>query len=71
MALAEMLAFWLLYRLSRRPLRAALSHTGMHTKLVDLLIDGIYIDPAAIDAMCETAALMFWNTLQSEQTPTH
>ncbi len=35
-------AFWLLYRLTRRPMRAALSHTGLHDKLVDLLVGSLY-----------------------------
>ncbi|MEZ4386925.1 MAG: mechanosensitive ion channel family protein [Candidatus Krumholzibacteriia bacterium] len=41
-AILVMAAFWLLYRLSRRPLRATLGHTGLHEKLVDLLVDSIY-----------------------------
>lgn len=28
-----------------------------------LLIDGIYVDPVAVNAMCATAAKMFWNEL--------
>ena len=35
-------AFWLLYRLTRRPLRAALMHAGLHVKLVGLLVDSLY-----------------------------
>jgi small conductance mechanosensitive channel len=41
-ALAIMVAFWVLYRLSRRPLQLAMTHSGLHAKLVGLLIDGIY-----------------------------
>jgi len=41
-ALLVMLAFWLAYRVSARPLRAALSRTGLHAKLVDLLIGNVY-----------------------------
>jgi small conductance mechanosensitive channel len=41
-ALLIMLAFWLVYRLSSRPLRVALSHTGLHQKLVDLLVNSIF-----------------------------
>ena len=41
-ALAVMAAFWLAFRLSARPIRAALKHTGLHAKLTDLLVDGIY-----------------------------
>ena len=41
-AVLVMLAFWAIFRLSRRPLRATLGHTGMHRKLVDLLVDNIY-----------------------------
>jgi small conductance mechanosensitive channel len=40
--LVILFGFWLLFRLSRRPLSAALSHTGLHDKLVSLLINGIY-----------------------------
>jgi len=40
--LAILFGFWLLYRLSRRPLKAALSHTGLHTQLVALLVNSIY-----------------------------
>ncbi len=41
-ALIIMFAFWMLYRLSRRPLRLALAHSGLHNKLVILLVDSIY-----------------------------
>jgi len=41
-AILVMAAFWLLYRISRRPLRATLTHTGLHEKLVDMLVDSIY-----------------------------
>jgi small conductance mechanosensitive channel len=34
--------FWILYRLTRRPLRATLLHAGLHVKLVELLVDSIY-----------------------------
>lgn len=42
MALLVLAAFWLLYRLSRHPLRALLGRAGLHDKLVQLLIDAIY-----------------------------
>jgi small conductance mechanosensitive channel len=35
-------AFWVVYRLSRRPLRAAMVHSGLHDKLVDLLVNSLY-----------------------------
>ncbi len=35
-------AFWLLFRLTRAPLRAALNHAGLHARLVELLVDSIY-----------------------------
>jgi len=41
-ALLIMLAFWAIYRVSRRPLRATLSHTGLHEKLVELLVENVY-----------------------------
>lgn len=41
-ALLVMLGFWLLFRITRRPLRVTLVHTGVHAKLVDLLIDNVY-----------------------------
>lgn len=41
-ALVIMAVFWLMYRLSSRPLRAALYHTGMHQKLVDLLVGNVF-----------------------------
>ncbi|MBD3221058.1 mechanosensitive ion channel, partial [bacterium] len=37
-----MLAFWALYRVGRRPLRAAMTHSGLHAKLVDLLVDNVF-----------------------------
>jgi len=37
-----MLAFWLLFRVTRRPLRAALAHSGLHVKLIHLLIENVY-----------------------------
>jgi small conductance mechanosensitive channel len=40
-AVLIMLAFWAIYRLSRRPLRAAFLHSGLHQKLVDLLVDSV------------------------------
>ena len=40
-ALLILLAFWVIYRLMRRPLRAALERTGLHRKLVALLVDSI------------------------------
>jgi len=41
-ALLIMFAFWLGYRLSRRPLAAALQRTGLEAKLVELLVGNIY-----------------------------
>ncbi|MFO7654415.1 MAG: mechanosensitive ion channel family protein [Candidatus Krumholzibacteriia bacterium] len=41
-ALLVLIAFWMLYRLSRRPLFAALRRAGLHEKLVSLLIASIY-----------------------------
>jgi small conductance mechanosensitive channel len=41
-ALAVMLAFWLAYRLTSRPLRATLSRTGLHEKLIHLLVGSLY-----------------------------
>jgi len=41
-ALIIMFTFWLFYRISRRPLRAALHHSGLHDKLVGMLVDGIF-----------------------------
>ena len=41
-ALLVMLAFWLLFRLTRRSLRAGLGRTGLHAKLVHLLIENVY-----------------------------
>jgi len=37
-----LIAFWALYRLSRRPLRAALVHTGIQENLVSMLVGSIY-----------------------------
>lgn len=41
-ALAVMVAFFVLHRLSRRPLRLVLGRAGLHDKLVQLLVDAIY-----------------------------
>ena len=41
-ALVILAAFWLLYRLSQRPLRAAMKHSGLHAKLIDLLVGSIF-----------------------------
>jgi small conductance mechanosensitive channel len=41
-ALIIMLAFWLLYRVVKRPLGAALRHSGLHEKLVSMLVDSIF-----------------------------
>ncbi len=41
-ALLVMAAFFVLYRLSRRPLRLVLGRAGLHDKLVQLLVDAIY-----------------------------
>ena len=41
-ALVIMFAFWLLYRIVQRPLGATLRHTGMHEKLVGMLVGGIF-----------------------------
>jgi len=40
-ALIVMFAFWLAYRILRRPLRAGMLHSGLHEKLVDLLVNGV------------------------------
>lgn len=37
-----LIAVWVVYRISRRPLRAALIHSGLQEKLVSLLVDNIY-----------------------------
>lgn len=37
-----LIAFWAAYRLSRRPLRVALAHTGLHDQLINLLVGNIY-----------------------------
>ncbi len=37
-----MLAFLVLFRLSRRPLNAVLTHAGLHAKLVQLLVESLY-----------------------------
>ena len=41
-AVVIMLVFWIIYRLASRPLRLALSHTGLHEKLVDLLVHSVF-----------------------------
>ncbi len=41
-ALLILLTFWVAYRLGRRPLSAAMRHSGMHQKLVELLVDNIF-----------------------------
>jgi len=41
-AMLILIAFQLLYRVTRVPLVAALKHTGLHEKLVELLIENIY-----------------------------
>lgn len=41
-AVVLLTGFWLFYRLARRPMHGALSHTGMHRKLVELLVDSIF-----------------------------
>lgn len=40
-AILILIAFWIFYRLIRRPLRGALGRTGMHRKLIELLIDSV------------------------------
>ncbi|MEJ2110257.1 MAG: mechanosensitive ion channel family protein [Acidobacteriota bacterium] len=37
-----MLVFWVAYRLIRTPLRLALSRTGLHNKLIDLLVHSVF-----------------------------
>ena len=37
-----LIAFWLFFRVTRRPLRAALVHAGLHSKLVQLLVNSVY-----------------------------
>lgn len=41
-ALFIMLVFWIAYRLAMRPMRLALSRTGMHEKLVELLVHSVF-----------------------------
>lgn len=41
-ALLLMFAFWLLYRLTRVPVRRLLDRAGFHEKLVDMVVDNIY-----------------------------
>jgi len=41
-AIFIMLAFWIAYRVMLRPLRAALSRTGLHKKLIDLLVSSVF-----------------------------
>lgn len=42
LAILVMMAFWLLFRLSRRPLHATLIRTGLHQQLVRLMVDNVY-----------------------------
>jgi small conductance mechanosensitive channel len=37
-----MLVFWVAYRIIRTPLRLALSRTGLHNKLIDLLVHSVF-----------------------------
>jgi small conductance mechanosensitive channel len=41
-ALVILLVFWVAYSLIRRPMGAALRHAGMHDKLVELLVGGVF-----------------------------
>jgi small conductance mechanosensitive channel len=41
-AAAVLLVFYIIFRLSRRPLRMVFAQAGMHDKLVELLVDSIY-----------------------------
>jgi small conductance mechanosensitive channel len=41
-ALAVLFGFWLLFRLTRKPLRFLLEKANIHTNLIDLLIDNVY-----------------------------
>ena len=41
-ALFIMLVFWIAYRLMRQPIRLALSRTGMHDKLIELLVHSVF-----------------------------
>ena len=41
-AAAVLLVFYIIFRLSRRPLRMVFQRAGMHDKLVELLVDSIY-----------------------------
>ncbi len=52
------------------PLRfAQVTWSALHG-MSRLLIDGIYVDQAAIDAMCTSAATIFWDSLQKPQDTT-
>ena len=41
-AIANFVAFRILFRLTAKPLKAGMARTGLHTKLIELLIDSIY-----------------------------
>ncbi len=41
-AVIILVGIWFAYRVTRRPIRAAFSHSGLHAKLIDLLVDGIF-----------------------------
>lgn len=41
-SLAILVAFWLLYRLSRKPLRFVFEKANIHVNLINLLIDNVY-----------------------------
>jgi small conductance mechanosensitive channel len=41
-AVLIMALFWLIYRVTSRPLGAALSHTGLNEKLVDLMVKSVF-----------------------------
>ncbi len=41
-AVVTLFAFWLLYRAVRRPLAATMRHSGLHEKLVTMLVDSIF-----------------------------
>lgn len=55
-ALLVLLVFFLLYRITRRPLSALLRGTGLHIRLVELLVESIYHHALAAIAILMAAA---------------
>ena len=41
-SIAILVLFWLLYRLTRVPLRAVLERAGVHRTVIEMLVDSIY-----------------------------